>query len=356
MDEQEYRDEGLCKKCHTRRIDRTENKNSILCTECREQQIRYPFPKKMIPVGLAVFAMIVIAMARTPKVLEYYKMYSQSEEQAATGDIYPALLALQTVLDEYPDSVPVATRMTQLAMEHGYYDAAAYVLTDYLEGKSVNDATYAKLTAYSRKLNCYYNTYERVSELAAELGTGADGNLVESEALMSQMRQEMLAMTGDTEYDRALLYYYLALFTEDQDEALEYLKQSVGIDSKFSASSVAMGTNLRRRGDLRGARERYEAVLLNDRNDAGALRGLGILDLLEGEREQGLQEIRQAFETNPEEAYVRETLIIALKECEKTEEANSRMAEFEAEGVEFDEDFLKFMEGGVSLYDYYVGQ
>lgn len=57
MDEQGYRDESLCR-------------------ECREQEIRYPFPKKMIPVGLAV----------------------------------------QTVLDEYPDSVPVAERMTQLTM------------------------------------------------------------------------------------------------------------------------------------------------------------------------------------------------------------------------------------------------
>lgn len=354
MDEQGYRDENLCRKCQVRQIDRTENKNSILCRECREQQIHYPFPKKMIPVGLAVLAMIVVAMARTPKVLEYYKMYSQSEAQAVTGDIYPALLALQTVLDEYPDSVPVAERMTQLAMEHGYYDAAAYVMNEYLEGKSVNDSTYARLTAYSRKLNCFYNTYERVEELYS--GLGVDVSPANVDTALQPLKQELLAMMGDTEYDRALLYYYLAMFSQDQDEALGYLEQSVTIDSKFSASSVAMGTNLRRRGDFEAARERYDAVLANDRNDSGALRGLGILNLLEGNREQGLMEIQQAFDTNPEEAYVRETLIIALRECGKLEEVNQRMDEFEAEGVTFDKDFLAFMEGGVSLYDYYVGQ
>lgn len=35
----------LCHKCQRRRIDRSSN-NSILCSECREEQIRYPFPKK----------------------------------------------------------------------------------------------------------------------------------------------------------------------------------------------------------------------------------------------------------------------------------------------------------------------
>lgn len=358
MDEQGYQEyqADMCQKCHARPIDRTENQHAILCHECREAQIRYPFPKKMIPVGLAVIAMIVVAMMRTPQVLEYYQLYTQSKEQAAQGDIYPALLALQTVLDEYPDSVPVATRMTELAMDHGYYDAASYVISEYLEGKSVNDTTYAKLNAYSKKLNGYYNTYVRITELSAELGWGPYGTSLNAETVMGQMKQAILKLTEDIQYDKALLYYYVAMFSEDQDEALEYLKQSVAIDARLSMASVAMGTNLRRRGDLAGAKACYESVLLRDRSDAGALRGLGIINLLEGNAEQGLLEIRQAFEHNPEEPYVRETLVIALGECGKMDEARQWMEAFDAEGMVFEEDFLEYIGGGVSLYDYYVGE
>lgn len=64
--------------------------------------------------------------------------------------------------------------------------------------------------------------------------------------------------------------------------------------------------------------------------------------------------IQQAFEENPEEDYIKETLIVALMECGQTEEANSQKRQFEAEGVEFDEEFLAYLQGSTSLYDYYV--
>lgn len=109
----EYREEfwipkeDLCRKCQRKRVDRSENRNSILCYECREEQIRYPFPKKMMPAVVLILVLMAFAMARTPKVLQCYKSYTEAEKQAEAGDIYPALLGLQSVLDEYPDSVPV---------------------------------------------------------------------------------------------------------------------------------------------------------------------------------------------------------------------------------------------------------
>lgn len=64
--------------------------------------------------------------------------------------------------------------------------------------------------------------------------------------------------------------------------------------------------------------------------------------------------MRQAFENNPEELFVKETLVIALMECDLQEEAERQLHQFEEEGTEFDEEFNAFRAGKVSLYEYYV--
>lgn len=354
----EYREEfwipkeDLCCKCQRKRVDRSENRNSILCHECREEQIRYPFPKKMMPAVALVLVLMALAMVRTPKVLQCYKSYTEAEKQAEAGDIYPALLGLQSVLDEYPDSVPVADRMTSFAMWHGYYDVAAYVMNEYLEGQSVDDATYAKLDGFANKLNRYYNAIDRVSTLFE--GISADMSEEEQAEELETVRTELLDMTQDEEYDKALVYYYLGAITEDQNQALTYLQASVDADYRLAAAQVALGTNLRRRGDLAGARKAYNTVLAQDRNDTGALRAMGILKMLEGDKEAGLSDVRMAFELNPEEAYVRETMIIALMEAGNTEEAVQTKRQFEEEGIEFDGEFENYLSGAVNLYDYYV--
>ena len=78
----------------------------------------------MLPAAVIVLALMVLAMARTPGIIRMYKMYYQAELQSYRGDVYPALLNLETVMEAYPSSVPVAVSMIDIAMEHGYYDAA----------------------------------------------------------------------------------------------------------------------------------------------------------------------------------------------------------------------------------------
>jgi Flp pilus assembly protein TadD len=81
---------------------------------------------------------------------------------------------------------------------------------------------------------------------------------------------------------------------------------------------------------------------------------MGILKMLEGDKEAGLADVQKAFDLNPEENYVRETLVIALMECGQKEKAEELRQQFEAEGIEFDVDFLSYLNGEVSLHDYYV--
>lgn len=354
---QEIPEDQLCRKCGRKRIDRSENKNSILCHECREEQIKYPFPKKMLPAAVIVLALMVLAMARTPGIIRMYKMYYQAELQSYRGDVYPALLNLETVMEAYPSSVPVAVSMIDIAMEHGYYDAAAYTLSTYLEGKEVDDSTYSRMMRHTKRLNRYYDTLDQVDELYASFGEELGQEDLDGEApiaALQGLRDDLEEMTKNADLDKGLLYYYLATLSEDEEAHREYLEASVEADPKLGFPEVELGTYRRRTGDLEGARECYESVLRNDNSNTGALRAMGILKMLEGDKEAGLADVQKAFDLNPEENYVRETLVIALMECGQKEKAEELRQQFEAEGIEFDVDFLSYLNGEVSLHDYYV--
>lgn len=354
---QEIPEDQLCRKCGRKRIDRSENKNSILCHECREEQIKYPFPKKMIPAAVIVLALMVLAMARTPGIIKMYKMYYQAELQSYRGDVYPALLNLETVMEAYPSSVPVAVSMIDIAMDHGYYDAAAYTLSTYLEGKEVDDSTYSRMMRHTKRLNRYYDTMDQVDELYASFGEALGQEDLDGEAPLAALqglRDDLEEMTKNADLDKGLLYYYLATLSEDEEAHREYLEASVEADPKLGFPEVELGTFRRRTGDLEGARECYESVLRNDNSNTGALRAMGILKMLEGDKEAGLADVQKAFDLNPEENYVRETLVIALMECGQKEKAEELRQQFEAEGIEFDVDFLSYLNGEVGLHDYYV--
>lgn len=336
-----------CRKCKDRPIDRSENDNSILCRECREEQIRYPFPKLMIPAAILLAVFLVFAMIQTRQPFYYYKIYAQASRQADDGEAEAALMEMLEVMEQYSNSVAVAEKMVDLSMQHGYYDFAAYILDTYMVGMEVSSSTYAKITGYTNKLNRYYDTQNKIEEISA-------GISVEGDEALDQIKSRLLALADDRNYDQGLLYFCLGAFSQDPQEAVQYLEKSVNADSKIMAYRVYFGTSCRRAGDLAKARACYEYALIQEKHNTGAMRGMGILNLLEGEKEQGLALIQQAFEENPEENYINETLIVALMECGQTEEANSQKRKFEAEGAEFDEEFLDYLQGSTSLYDYYV--
>lgn len=351
MEENEYYtipEAQLCRKCHIRRIDQSENSNSILCRECREEQIKYPFPKKMLPVVALVVVLMVVALIKVPKTLGYYKMYQTSRTEAEAGEIYSALVGMMEVVEAYPDSVPVAERAIELAMGYGYYDFAAYLIDQYMVGKEVNDSTYAKMNMYTDKLSRYYNTFDKMEEINQKIDPS-----LEQEEILPRIREELLACVDDRELYPALIYYYLGNLSEDSVEAEKYLEASIKADNRLTMASTSLGTVKRRRGDLEGARELYESVLKQDKSDPGALRAMGILMLLMGDKEQGLETVRAAYEESPETAYVKETLIIALMENGKIDEAESLKQQFTNEGEVFDESFEQYLNGEVDLYHYY---
>ncbi|MHC1722057.1 MAG: tetratricopeptide repeat protein [Aminipila sp.] len=349
--EEEQTDDNLCKICRQVEIDQSESPNSVLCHTCREKMIKYPIPKLFILFLIIIVVLMGVAFWHFPKVLGCYKIYENSLEQAENGEISIAINDLNTVIKQYPDSIPIATRFTDIAMGGGYYDVASNVLSTYLMEKEMDLDTVDRLNQYINKLDRYYTSLESINEMQSKL----DPALGQEDAIRASCNYTK-GLLDDPKQDKAVLYYYLSMYTEDPNEVKSYLENCINEDKNFLDAKVQLATVLRSQGDLANAEMHYNQVLSEDKYYSGALRGLAIIKLLEGNKKDGLDLAYEAFDMDPEGTYVWETYIIALKENQKNSKLNAEIKAYLAKGNELEADTQDYLEGKTSLHDYYISE
>ena len=349
--EDQWETENRCGACVHGVIDRSENADSVLCSACRERFIRYPVPKLFIVFSAIIVVLLGFAFIRFPKVIKSYKIYVKAEAKAANGDIVEAIQGLHTVVEQYPDSVPVAVRLTDIAMDGGFYDDASYVISNNLSGKKMEADTVARLNRYIDKLDRFFNTYDTVQNMQSKLEEAKS-----KEEVLETGYDYLNQLLSDPEQDKALVYYYMSMFAGDAGEARNCLENSIQADDNMLDAKVQLATLSRRQGDLQYAENRYNEVLLADKTYSSASRGLAIIRLLEGKKEEGLDLASNAYEQNPEGDYMWETYLIALKENAKNTDADALVKEYVSKGNELDADFKSYLDGNLSLHDYYIDE
>lgn len=356
MDDTETRDEYFqedydCYLCHGAPIDRSENRNSVLCQNCREKMIHYPVPKKIWAAMTVVLVLLLISMVRFPKTLGDYRIYVSAEERIQDGELYEGLSDLLTVVEKYPDSTALSGKLVRLAMKYGCYDYAAYTIDHYLVGKEVGDSLYYDVNDAVDTLDRYYNTIETMQNVGEEITAE-----LPPEKVAEVLKSKCLSLVDDKTQDPALLYYYASLFTQDGQEQRSFLQKAAEHNPMLFDAHVSLGTLDRREGDLASARERYEKVLSIDRTNPAALRAMGILDMLEGDMELGLSRAEEAYMVNPDYTYVRETYMIALALTGNKEKSEEIQEEIKATGEELEDDTYRLLAGEITLQDYYIGE
>ena len=340
-----------CHLCHGAPIDRSENRNSVLCKNCREKAIRYPVPKKIWAAVAVVLVLLLVSMVRFPKTLGDYRIYVSAEDRIENGELYEGMTDLLNIVEKYPQSTALTGKLVRLAMKYGCYDYAAYTIDNYLVGKEVNDNLYYEVSNAMDILDRYYNTMDTMQKMGEELSP-----TLSVEETAETLKKQCLDLVNDKTQDPALLYYYASLFTQNSQEQRTYLENAAEYNPMLFDAHVSLGTLDRREGDLASARERYGKVLAIDKTNPSALRAMGILDMLEGNMELGLAEARQAYQVNPDYTYVRETYMIAL--ALSGDEAKSREIEEEikASGEVLEDDTYQLLAGEITLQDYYIGE
>lgn len=338
----------ICKLCGISRIDQSENPKSCLCRSCREEKIRYPLPKMFYVVLVIVIALVSVAMVRFPQSLKMYRTYKDADRNAADGYVADTLIGLNELLKKYPDSLKVALKATDISMEHGYYDYASYFISTYIEGKTLEDYSYSKITRYSDQLNIYYDTLDAIENIYADAIEGAP------EDFTSFVQSQLNDLLFDNKYDKALLYFNIGYIEPDNTKRMEYMQECLYYDPTYADATAQIAAIYRRQGDLDKAGKMLESAYRKDRDNSAVLRNLAIIEMLGGNSEQGLIYAETAYNNYPEGDYTADTYITALYNNGQEKEAREFKAECEAKEFYFDEMLDAFLDGSISLQDYYI--
>jgi tetratricopeptide (TPR) repeat protein len=311
--------------------------------------------KCQIPVGVILFLLVIVAldvisMIRFPKILGEYKIYKTAESRTITGETSLALQELLELAEKYPDSVPIITKNIELSMENGYYDTAGYLYDTYLTGMSLSDSEYDQMDKYSTRLGNYYATYDAVEQIFSTVSNIETMDEIKYEELITSLK----ALLEEEGLDYAYVYYYLGIIESDIATAKDYMQECYNIDPECFDVRVQLGVMYRRMGDYAEARQYSEEALAKEKLDSGALRSMAIIKMLEGDLESGLSYAEDAYNSDPEGTYVRETYLIALTMNDMKAEAKIIQDEILESGVTLDDDTLKLLNGEITLEDYYV--
>lgn len=356
-------EQDLCKKCHRRKIDRSESPDSVLCKDCRDEMIKLKIPPVIFICAALTVVLFVITL--TPFLgigssgIGGFGSGSAGnvDQLAEEGYVVSALDQLVSMLEENPDNHRTAIKLTDIAMKYSYFDYAAYAINNYLVGVEVSDSNYYKLQRYISKLNIYYDTLDVVEEAWVSLEDQAEeaGELDEAQtlALLDECMKKISGYIGNSSYNQAYLYYSLAYLSQDTDQRLAYLEKCVEEDPCVFDAQSQIAVIYRGRGQLDKAREVIEAAHNVNRQDYSILRAYATIELVSGNTEAGCSYASMAWDTYPEGTYVADTYIIALAANGQEEDARNLLKQCEEEGYIFEDDLYQFLSGEITLEDYY---
>lgn len=384
----EQMEQDLCKRCQKRRIDRSENPQSVLCKECREELIQLKVPPGMIAAGAGVIALVIISVlafgvkfisdsglgdyhyvsnqefptgvetaaeAQDNTLESNYLLSKESRaarEKANQGYVVTAMDELLDYLETHTDDLGAAIMLTDISMEYSYPDYAAYAIDNYLVEQTVSDEEYDRITAYIDRLNIYYDTSDLAGSLwSAVSETGSEDYI----AVYQEYHDGLAAYLGNSQYDQALLNYNLSYACLDETERIEHLENCIKLDDNYLDACAQLGVYYRRSGELEQARQLLEKGYHKNKEDYSLLRALATLELAEENPEQGLAYAADAYQLYPDGDYVADTYIVALIANGKAEEAEALTKELEDSGYLFDDDFYAYLKGDMTLQAYYIG-
>lgn len=350
-------DYNLCKKCKHRTIDRSENPESVLCRDCREELIKLKIPPVFFVVGVLVILLEAFILAVYLGGFKGYKAFYTAEETSDEGYIISTMDELLDILENNPDNLDAAIELTDIAMEYSYYDYASYAMNQYIADREVSDKQYRKLLGYVDEINTYYDTVDLSNEIWDELYEAENEEMYEEDdvyLMMEDYCQRLSEYIGDSNYDQALLYYYLGYMTVDDEQRNDYFEKCVAVNPCYFEAQAQIATYCRREGNLERARQILEETYAVNKEDYAVLRSFATLELVEGNLESGLDFASRSYDAYADGDYVIDTYIVALAANGRMEEARELVGEYENNGYVFDDDLYEFLDGNMTLEDYYI--
>jgi len=316
-------------------------------------------PKKKkfsVPVWVMFFFVLIVVLEvfciqHFSDAFADYRVYATAENRIANGDTSAAIAELYNLSSKHTNSYDIVIKTIDLSMENGYYDTAAYVMDNYLDGMNVEEPAYSRMNAYYLQMQNYYKTCDAIDKIMKD-NSSADGIENVNYTAISKALETMLE---EPDQDYAVIHYFLGVLSvDDLVFAKNQLQQSYDMNPECFDVRVQLGVIYRRLGDYGKAEALNNEALHKNKSDSGALRSAAIIQMLEGDLEGGAITAKKAYEAYPDGTYVRATYVIALFENNQEEEALKIQNEMTAAGEKLDADTVKLLNGDITLENYYV--
>lgn len=317
-----------------------------------KEPLKFRVPRIIVGFLIIVVALDLVCMVRFPKILHDYKIYKTVDERIENGYTSAAIYDLYDVAKKHPNTISIMIKLVDISMENGYYDMAAYIIDTYLSGRELDNTDYNKINRYYLKLDSYYNAYDAVDQIfSTSTGQDSENNLYSDE-----IKEQLNELLVHSDMDQSYLYYFIGLMETDKNKGRDYLQQCYDIDNECLDVRVQLSIINRRLGDMDKAKKYGEEALKKDKQDSGALRAMSTITLVKGDLEKGLGYAEEAYNINPEGAYIRDTYLVALYANGRSEDAQNIKKEIEGLGQTLDEDTISFLNGRMTLEEYYIGE
>lgn len=402
-------EQDLCKRCKRRYIDRSENPQSILCKDCREEMIQLKVPVWVIIFGVIVVVLILVSIGKfsldyvrfinSGTTANFYhdvsrekeeteeaydvkedkasdevkeeKSFSTGKEESADiatmrsnvyknmadmGEVITAMDSMVEVIENEPDNLVMAMTLADVAMTYSYYDYAVWVIENYLVEEAMLDEDIDKINGYIDELNVYYDTYDLVETIFDEVFENIGETEEDYIAAMQSCHDKMAEYIGNDAYDQALLEYNISFFCMEDEEWVTHLENCISENTYYFDAHAQLANYYRRSGDLEKAREILRPIYWKNKEDYSLLRSYATLEMAEGNLEVALDYAEKAYEMYPDGEYVADTYIVALKASGQDAEAEALIEEWEEAGYFFDDDFYAYQDGEMTLEEYYIGE
>lgn len=341
--------DDYCSNCCQELIDTSENPDSSLCTLCREEFIRHPIPKWIFLVIVAVMIITGTALVKTPAVLKDYKIYKTAESSYNQKYFNKAADDYLLISDRYKSALRINERMFLALMKAQRFEEAYVILDERLAGEDGSDDTYDEISSYASLLDRYGLTLEKLVPVLNDSAKNTD---------YVKAYKKLEPFLSDKECEKSIVLFYLSQMNIGQnkiDDAIKQLEEALKGEPRYTFMASFLGNAQRRLKLYDAAIKSYESALALNLDDETAYRGIGVVYLVKGENEKGLNFIKKAYDINKNGLFVADAYVVALHANGKSDESYAIYNEIKKEkDYIVDQDMEDYLAGKITIEQLYT--
>ncbi|BCN31819.1 tetratricopeptide repeat protein [Anaeromicropila herbilytica] len=292
-----------------------------LCKECREKLYRKPYPILIKLLGVAIVAVVIIALIHFPSSLNAGIAYERGLQAESEGKYVTAMKEYKKVVKRFPDSTIALASLFVTSYQNGEIDDLN-ALYDKLEGEEITDDSL--VDKVNRTVDCWNKYYYISDELDNILQKAKN---MDNDKAISLFQEYMNKNPEDI--SSATYYYGILLYDIGElQKAKKVIEGALKSNPDNYEGQLLQAEIYSEMGEYQKATDCCNYVLKHNVEYSYAYDTLARVELMNHEDKKGLKTARKAFQLNQKDSGIVATLAIAYHYNHNTRERDAMLKKF----------------------------